>query len=340
MRGPASVVVVAALVTAGCGDAQPVKHGRSGHTLLAAAAPVKAASAAPPAQALVTDETQNRLLLVDLPSGHIARQQTLPPDPEDIATDPYGGLVIVVSSRAGKVTVLARDTLRPLKTFGGFDEPHIVAISPDGQHAYVSDDALGTVTAIRLSDLRITGTVRVGAGAHHMTFSPDQQRVWVALGESATRVAILDTSDVEHPRLIGYFTPGFPVHDLSFSPDGRQVWLTSAGGQDVTSVDSGDRKALFRVAVGAPPQHISFAGRFAYLTSGYGATIERADATTGRVVARASSPYGSFELAAADGFVVTSSLLRGTLAIYRPDLEPIRVVKVAPATREVAISRP
>jgi hypothetical protein len=58
------------------------------------------------------------------------------------------------------------------------------------------------------------------------------------------------------------------------------------------------------------------------------------------VITRAAAPYGSFELAAEDGYVVTSSLLRGTLAIYTPDLKQLRVVKLAPATREVAISRP
>jgi len=81
-------------------------------------------------------------------------------------------------------------------------------------------------------------------------------------------------------------------------------------------------------------------GRYAYLTSGYGCIIERLDAATGRVLAKAKSPYGSFELAADGRYVVTSSLLRGTLAIYTPELKLLRVVHLAPATREVALSLP
>ena len=77
-----------------------------------------------------------------------------------------------------------------------------------------------------------------------------------------------------------------------------------------------------------------------YLTSGYGSVIEKVDAATGRVTARARSPYGSFELAVGQGYVVTSSLLRGTLAIYDSQLNQVRVVHLAPATREVAISPP
>ena len=54
----------------------------------------------------------------------------------------------------------------------------------------------------------------------------------------------------------------------------------------------------------------------------------------------ARSPYGSFELDAGHGYVVSSSLLRGTLAIYTPQLRLLRVVRVAPAAREVAVSSP
>jgi DNA-binding beta-propeller fold protein YncE len=302
-------------------------------------------------QALVTDEAQNRLLIVDLPSGRIAHSVPVPADPEDIAVSGNGGVVVVVSSAAGKVTVLNRDTLRPIKTFGGFDEPHIAEISPDGSYAYITDDSRGTLTVIRLSDMKVSATVSVGQGAHHLAFSPADRTVWIALGENAEQVTALTTvvskpqgaSPVINPgdpRVVGHFTPGFAAHDLGFSPDGRTVWVTSSVGPDVTAFSTANHRAVFRVPVGAPPQHLAFAGRFAYLTSGYGSTIEKVDAATGRVITRAAAPYGSFELDAADGYVVSASLLRGTLAIYNSDLKLVRVVKLAPATREVAISRP
>jgi DNA-binding beta-propeller fold protein YncE len=301
-------------------------------------------------QALVTDEAQNRLLVVDLPRGRIAHSVPVPADPEDIAVSGDGGVVIVVSSAAGKVTILNRDTLRPIKTFGGFDEPHIAEISRDGAYAYITDSR-GTLTVIRLSDMKVTATVSVGSGAHHLSFSPTDRTVWIALGENAEQLTTLTTvlsrpqgaSPVVNPadpRVVGHFAPGFAAHDLGFSPDGRTVWVTSAVGPDVTAFSTTTHRPLFRVPVGAPPQHLAFTGRFAYLTSGYGSTIEKVDAATGRVITRATAPYGSFELSAADGYVVSASLLRGTLAIYNPDLKLLRVVKLAPATREVAISRP
>jgi DNA-binding beta-propeller fold protein YncE len=304
------------------------------------------------AQALVTDETQNRLLVVDLPSGRIARSVPVPASPQDIAATGNGGVVVVVSSQAGEVTVLNRATLKVMKTFGGFQQPHIAAISPDDQYAYITDDSRGTLTVIRLRDMKITATVAVGAGAHHLTFSPTERTAWVALGENAQQITILSTvtsrpaapatptTDPGHPRVVGHFTPGFAAHDLAFSPDGQTIWVTSASGPDVTAFSARTHHELFRVPVGAAPQHVVFAGRYAYLTSGYGSTIEKVNAATGHVISRASAPYGSFELDAADSYVVSASLLRGTLAIYTPSLKLLRVVRLAPSTREVAISRP
>ena len=302
-------------------------------------------------QALVTDETQNRLLVVDLPSGRISRSVPMPPDPEDIATSGNGGVVIVVSSEAGKVTILNRDTLRTIKTFSGFQQPHIAAISPDRSYAYITDDARGTLTVIRLSDMKITDTVAVGIGAHHLSFSPTERTIWVALGESAQQITTLSTvtsrpagatpiTDPGRPRVVGHFSPGFAAHDLAFSPDGRTIWVTSAAGPDVTAFDARTHRVLFGVPVGPPPQHVVFEGQYAYLTSGYGDAIEKVNERTGAVLARVSAPHGSFELDAADGYVVSASLLRGTLAIYTPNLKLLHVVRLAPSAREVSISRP
>jgi YVTN family beta-propeller protein len=291
-------------------------------------------------QALVTDETQNRLLVVDIPSGRVVRHVPLPPDPEDVAAATVGGVVVVVSSAAGKVTLLNRDTLAPIGTLGGFASPHIAALSPDGKHAYVTDDVRGTLTAIDLANMRVTSTIDVGTGAHHMSFSPDQSHAWIALGESARTIVVLDTSDVAHPRVTGRFDPGFAAHDLSFSPDGKRVWITAAHVARTAVFTVDGHRLLFRLAIGPGPQHIAFAGRYAYVTSGYGRTIWKVDADTGRILHVAPAPYGSFELGAADGYVVTSSLLRGTLAIYDTQLRLLRVVHVAPAAREVAISSP
>ena len=346
-------LALAAAVLGGCGGAGPhaAAHARSAvaarstrHTASVASSrrPPARAHARPAARpdplAFVTAETENRLLVVDLRTGAVTKRISVAGSPQYVAAEP--GLAVVTSPNAGAATLLAGAALRPARVFSGFGAPHITAISPDGQHAFVVDDERGTVTVLGLADARRTSTLYVGVGAHHMTVSPDQGRAWVALGESARTIVVVDTSDLARPRVLTRFAPGFPAHDLSFSPDGRRVWVTSAGGPDVAVFRAADHRLLFRVPVGAPPQHVAFARRYAYLTSGYGSTIEQVAAATGRVIKRAAVPYGSFELDAADGYVVTASLLNGELAIFTPQLRRLRVLRLAPATRDVAIAYP
>ncbi|MDQ6606123.1 MAG: YncE family protein [Actinomycetota bacterium] len=289
-------------------------------------------------QALVTAETENRLLIVDLETGAVNGRVTVPAGPQYVAAQP--GLALVASPSAGAVALLEGDPLRVVRVFSRFGAPHITELSPDGEHAYVTDDARGTLTVIQLSNERVIGTVQIGTGAHHMASSPDQRRLWVALGESARTIAIVDTSDPSRPRVVGRLHLGFAAHDLAFSPDGQRVWISSAGRGDVSVFRASDRRLLLHVPVGPAPQHIGFAGAYAYLTSGYGRTIEQVAAGTGTVIRRASAPYGSFELAAADGFVTTSSLLDGRLAIYTPQLRLLRLLRLSAATRDVSISDP
>ena len=348
---------MALLVIAGCGGGsarRPSGRARTARVETSArsepirTAPARAAHSTP--QALVTAQTENQLLLVDVPSGRVLKRMTVAGDPEYVATSGKRGVLVVVSSGSGTVTLLDGDALRPSRVLGGFGSPHIPAISPDDTYAYVTDDSRGQVAAISLFHDKVVSRVSVGAGAHHLAFSPDEGQVWVALGQSARKIAILSTvigrttgsspvGDPGHPRLVGRFDPGFLAHDLLFTPDGKRVWITSADTSDVGVFSARSHRLVFRVPGGPPPQHVAMYGRFAYITSGYGSRIEQVALSSGRVLARARAPYGSFELDAGAGYVLTSSLLRGTLAIYTPQLHLLHVSQLAPSTEDVLISR-
>jgi DNA-binding beta-propeller fold protein YncE len=172
----------------------------------------------------------------------------------------------------------------------------------------------------------------------------------VALGQSASRIAILSTVTAPPPgvhgvfenpgrtRLAGHFDPGYLAHQLMFTPDGRRVWITAADRSTVGVFDARTRRRLFGVAAGLSPQHIAMMDGDAYITSGYGSRIERVDLRNGRVLDVARAPYGSFELDAAGGYVVTASLLRGTMAIYDASLRRLRVRHVAASAEDVVLS--
>jgi YVTN family beta-propeller protein len=252
-----AALTLSALVAA-CGGS------RSDRTSTQAAAPPETVAAGHPAppptppQALVTAETDNRLLVVELPSGRVVSRVVLPRDPEDVAAEPTGA--VVTSAAAGSVTLVGRSPLRPVKVLSGFGAPHIVEIAPDGRHAYVTDDARGTLSVIDLRTRRVTSRIAVGAGAHHMSFDLIHAVAWVALGESARTIVVIGTRSFDHPRVIGRFDPGFNVHDLAFSTDGERIWMTSATGSEVTVFDSVKRRPVFRVPAGLPPQHVAFDG--------------------------------------------------------------------------------
>jgi len=240
-----------------------------------------------------------------------------------------------VSSRAGAVTLLQQPSLHVLKILRGFADPHIVIVSRGV--AYVTDDGRGQLVVISLRLRRIVGRVFVGGGAHHMALNG--RRLWIALGEHASEISIVDVSRPARPRLLRRFSPGFTAHDLTFSPDGSRVWVTSGVGDSVYALSPRTGKRVFSVRVGSAPQHVVFSQRgFAYATSGYSSRIVKLDPRTGRVLATARTPYGSFNLSSSGGLVVTTSLLNGRVTEFDENLHRLSSVRAADAARAVALT--
>jgi DNA-binding beta-propeller fold protein YncE len=293
--------------------------------------------------ALVTAETQNRLIAVELPSGRILRRLPMPTDPENVEVDPGFGLgpatAVVVSARGRAVTLVDARRLRTVKVLHGFGSPHIPLIVPAHQIAYVTDDARGQLAVIDLVHRRVVRKVFVGYGAHHMAISPDWSRLWVALGERARSITVVDTSSPGAPSVIGHVAPGGAAHDLGFSPDGTRVWVTYDDRSSVAIFDARTRRRLRALPAGAPPQHVAFdqyaaAGR-AYLTSGDDGTLRIVSLRNLRTLRTLSVARGSFNVSA-NGLVLTSSLTNGMLTELDENGHLLLKKRVAPAARDVA----
>jgi YVTN family beta-propeller protein len=292
------------------------------------------------AVALVTAEQQNQLIALELSSGKVLRRVSLPADPQGVAVGRT--TVVVASPAAGAVTLLSQGQggLKVLRTWRDFGAPHIAVVDPMRTLAYVTDDSRGELSVIGLEARRIVARVFVGAGAHHMTLGPGGHRLWIALGEQASRVAIVDVTNPFRPWVVRRISLPFVAHDLAFDPDGRRVWVSSGVGDFVHVLDARTGKEAFAVRVGAPPQHVVFSnGRyFAFATSGYSGQILKIDPNTGHVLGRARTPYGSFNLSAFGSLVVTTSLSNGTVAEFDENLRRMRTIKAARAARTVALT--
>jgi DNA-binding beta-propeller fold protein YncE len=294
--------------------------------------------------ALVTAETQNQLIAVDLPSGKILRRLPMPADPQNVEAGPR--TAVVVSTRAGAVTLVNVFTLRIRKTIRGFASPHIAALSPDGRYVYVTDDARGQLVTIGLARGRIVKRLFVGLGAHHLAISPDGRQLWIALGERARSITIVDTTRM---RVTGHIVPEGAAHDLAFSPGGKRVWVTHDDLGTITLYDASSRKPVTTLAAGSPPQHVVFSEftlnnsnpqHFAYVTSGYEGRLRIFHAESHKLVRTLAVPHGSFNASTRGGLVATASLLRGTLAELQatPPWQRLHTATVAPAARDVAIA--
>lgn len=304
--------------------------------IVAESAPAQVTGGTP--VALVTAEGENELLAVSLPGGKVLRRVHLP-DPQAIAAGPNGPAVVV--SPEGAVTLLDWRSLKVLKVLRGFRSPQVAAITPDGEWVYVTDAATGELSVIELQTRRVVDRVYVGAGAHHLALSPDFQRAWVALGETARTIVVLDTSRANRPRVIGRVHPRVPAHDLVFAPDGRTVWVSSASAPYVSVLNASSGRLVATIPAGQGPQHIAF-GAYehapAFVTSGYSSSMEMVNPATHKVLRRVRVPYGSFNVATAAGIVVTSSLLDGAVTEFTSSLQRWMDVTIAPRTRDVAIS--
>ena len=243
---------------------------------------------------------------------------------------------VVAHSDIGAVTLVEGRTLAITHVLRGFTEPRYTAGHPDGRHAYVTDAARGEVVALDVHTGRVLAREAVGPRARHVTVDPAGHTLWVALGSKAAEIAVLDVADRARPRLVRRFRPPFLAHDVGFAPDGRHAWV-SAGDSFRLAVYRVDTGRLLATPYGDfAPQHVTFAGELAYVTSGWGGTLRvyRAD---GRSLSRAAVPTGSYNVQADLGWVVTPALGRGYLTIADVHGRVVRSERIARSSHDACI---
>ena len=249
--------------------------------------------------ALVTCDLESRLAVVDLHALRIVGHIPTHPDPRSIET--VGAVAVVCHTAVGVLSIVDRSGVRHVVE--GLVEPRYTAAHPDGRHAYVTDSGRAAVVLVDVVRGRVVDRVPLTQWPRHITISADGARVWAGLGTASAQVAVLSTAPFRHT---GMLTPGFPAHDVGHAPDGK-LWVTS-GADRVLAV------AGVRQAADLAPQHVTFGEGRAFVTSGDSGTLH-VHAPDGRILARTGVPNGSYNVQYADGFVVTPSLLHGTLAV-------------------------
>jgi hypothetical protein len=293
-----------------------------------------AVSRGPRPTALLTADHESRVVAVDLASGRVVRHIGTPPGPRSIEAVGSRSLVGHFDERV--VTIL--DGLRVAHVLSGFEAPRYTAAHPNRRHGFVTDANLGQVVAVDVVGGRTVGRVEVGAEARHISIDPSGRTLWIALGSKALQVAVVDVTSPARPRLVRRFRPPFPAHDVGFAPDGRHVWVGSGHTFELAVYDARTGRLLARPSGDWPPQHVTFHGGLAYVTSGWSGTlrVHRAD---GRMLRRTVVPVGSYNVQQGFGRVVTPGLGTGTLTVLDDSGAVLSTNRFAQSSHDAAVIR-
>ena len=282
--------------------------------------------------ALVTADLEARIVVVDLQTGRIRKRLETPAWPRSIEAV-ADGVALVAHTELGALSLVDARTNAIERVDGRFGEPRYAAARPDGRLAYVTDSARNQVVVVDVRRRGVIARTPVGGPARHLGIDRSGQRLWVALGTKARTLAILALDNPARPKVIGAIRPPFLAHDIGFTPGGRRVWVTS-GDRGRIAIYEAARGRLVRTLAGdAPPQHVTFLGDRAFVTSGADAIL-RVHALDGRRLRSAPIPIGSYNVQHGWGRILTPSLDRGTLCVVTAGGVPVEQLSVARSSHD------
>ena len=299
--------------------------------LLLRAAPAFAGASGGTPLALVTADLESSIVAVNVDSGRVHRRLRTPPDPRSIESIGVVG-ALVAHTASGRLTLVDSD-LRVHPIVGALAAPRYTAVSPDRRLAYVTDSGRQEVVVVEISGRRVVGRVSVPGPCRHLGIDRGGTRLWTALGSKAERLAVLSLSDPRRPRPVTTIRPPFLAHDVGFTPGGRRVWVTSGDRGRIAIYDARTGEVIRTLSADAPPQHVTFMGDRAFVTSGDDAML-RVHALDGRLLRSAPVPTGSYNVQHGWRWILTPSLSQGTLCTFSPRGAPLDELRIARSSHD------
>ena len=281
--------------------------------------------------ALVTADLESSVVAVDVSTGRVHRRLATAADPRSIESIGWTG-ALVAHTAGGRMTLIDAH-LRVRSIAGEFGAPRYSAVSPDRRLAYVTDSGREELAVVDVRGRRVVGRVRVGGPARHLGIDRRGTRLWVALGNKAERIAVVSLAEPGRPRVVGTIRPPFLAHDVGFTPGGHRVWVTSGDRGRIAIYEARAGKLVRTIAGDAPPQHVTFMGDRAFITSGDDAVL-RVHALDGRLLRSAPVPVGSFNVQQGHRWILSPSLSEGTLCTFSGRGRLLHEVRVARSSHD------
>ena len=146
---------------------------------------------------LVTAESTNNLLLVDVEKGSIERtMNTDQPVSHMVAASVDYSKAFVPSIRTGNVTVIDLSTDSIIAQVYSGEGAEGAAVSPNGDELWVTNRAENTISVFNTKTLALISKIDCGDFPIRIKFSPNGSRVLVSNAQSA-EVAIIDAAQKE-----------------------------------------------------------------------------------------------------------------------------------------------
>jgi DNA-binding beta-propeller fold protein YncE len=299
--------------------------------LLLGVSPAHARRSGGGALALVTADLESSIVAVELAGGRVYRRLRTPADPRSIESIGGAGAIVAHTS-SGRMSLVDQTlAVRPIR--GTFGAPRYSAVSDDMRFAYVTDSERREVAIVDLRSRRIVDRVPVGGPARHLTLDVLGRRLWVVLGSKSAEIAIVGLDHPRGPQVVDRVRPPFLAHDVGYEPGRARVWVTSGDRRSLAIYDDHGTRLLRTLPGDAPPQHVTFLGGRAFVTSGDDAVL-RIHALDGRLLRSAAVPAGSYNVQHGFGTILTPSLSQGTLCTFSAKGAPLERVHVARSSHD------
>ena len=300
----------------------------------AAAAPIALRAGTARPLVLVTADAEAAVVVVDPFAGRVLRRIATRPDPRSI--ERVGDTAVVTHTAIGEVTLLRGLEVRHV--LRDFAQPRYTAAAPDERHAFVTDSGRADLAVVDLVRGAVVARLHLGGWPRHISIDASGRTLWIALGTEASQVAVVDVTRPTQPRLIRRIRPPFLAHDVGFVPGSGHVWVTSGDRGALAIYDARKGQVLRRLPAGTPPQHVTFHGDTAYVTSGNDGTVHVQSLQDGRVLRATTVPVGSYNVQSGAGRILTPSLERGTLAVLDGGGRLLRRVQVARSSHDACFT--
>jgi hypothetical protein len=281
--------------------------------------------------ALVTADLESHVVAIELSTGRRLREIATLPGPRSIES--VGNVAVVGHTTEGAVSLIDGATLRVRRVLSGFGEPRYAFAVPRTPYALLTDSARGELVVLDVLDARIAARVALGGPARHLSYDPVRRLAWTSLGNKAARVAVVDLRDPRRPRVSRRFSPPFLAHDVGLSGSGRR-WVTSGAERRLAIYEGRQRIAV--LPAHAPPQHVTFLGGLAFVTSGDDGTLRVHEPRTGRLLRTTRIPFGSYNVQHGWGMLLVPSLSLGTLCVIDRRGRVVRQVRAARSSHDAS----